>query len=397
MRAPLPAVGVSRKGEERLRSGHLWVFGDDLRDLPRELPAGSWVRILSRAGELLGTGTLNLGSRIALRAVSRFEEAPGREFFRKRLEEAWRLRDEAGLGGEAALRLVYSEGDFLPGLIVDRYGSVLCVQILTAGMEVVREEIVASLAERFPCRLLYERSEGGGRKKEGLPERKGPLLGEGVPREEVEMDGLRFLVDVETGQKTGFFLDQRENRRIVRALSRGRRVLDGFCSSGAFGIYALAGGAAEVLAIDSSEAAVAAAGENAARNGFEGRWEGKAADLFSELRALSASGRRFDLVVLDPPSFAKSREGMQGALRGYRDINRMGLSVLAPGGLLATASCTQRVDMAKWKEALRAAASDAGADLQLVAAGGQPPDHPVLLGVPESEYLKFAVYRTRSS
>jgi 23S rRNA (cytosine1962-C5)-methyltransferase len=162
-------------------------------------------------------------------------------------------------------------------------------------------------------------------------------------------------------------------------------------------VYALAGGADSVLAIDSSGPAVSAAGENAARNGFAGRWEGKAADLFAELRELAASGRRFDLVVLDPPSFAKSREGREGAVRGYRDINRMGLSVLAPGGVLATASCTQLVDVAKWKEALRAAAADARVDLELLATGGQPPDHPVLLGVPETGYLKFAVYQKRST
>lgn len=397
MRSPLPVAGVSRKGEERLRSGHLWVFGDDLRDLPQELPPGSWVRVHSRAGELLGTGTLNLSSRIALRVVSRGEEYPGKAFLRKRFEEAWGRRAEAGLGGETALRLVYSEGDFLPGLIVDRYGSLLCVQVLTAGMESVLPEIVESLAETFPCRLLYERSEGSGRKREGLAERRGPLRGGGDPREEVIMDGLRFLVDAAAGPKTGFFLDQRENRRIVRGLSRGKRVLDGFCSYGGFGVYALAGGADSVLAIDSSGPAVSAAGENAARNGFAGRWEGKAADLFAELRALAASGRRFDLVILDPPSFAKSREGREGAVRGYRDINRMGLSVLAPGGVLATASCTQLVDVAKWKEALREAAADARVDLELLATGGQPPDHPVLLGVPETGYLKFAVLKKRSS
>lgn len=397
MRGPLPSVGVSRKGEERLRSGHVWVFGDDLRELPRELPPGSWVRIRSRAGEPLGTGTLNLASRIALRLVSRAEAFPDEAFFRRRLEEAWKRRVEANLGTESAVRLVYSEGDFLPGLVVDRYGSLLCLQVLTAGMEAVRAEIVDALAARFPCRLMYERSEGGGRKREGLPDRKGTVRGEGDPREEVEMDGLRFQVDAETGPKTGFFLDQRGNRRIVRGLARGKKVLDAFCSTGAFGIYALAGGADSVLAIDASAPAVAAAGENAARNGFSGRWEGKAAELFAELRDLSASGRRFDLVVLDPPSFAKSREGREGAVRGYRDINRLGISVLAPGGVLATASCTQLVDVAKWREALRAAAADARADLEMIAAGGQPPDHPVLLGVPETEYLKFAAYRKRST
>jgi len=396
MPAPFPIIRLSRKGEERVRSGHLWVFGEDLRDLPAALPPGQWVRVASRAGEPLGTATVNLESRISLRLLSRGEAAPDEAFFRERFGQAWRWRVDAGLGDLPALRLVYSEGDFLPGLIVDRFGSVLCVQMLTAGMEAARDVIVPSLVGQFPCRLLYERSEGGGRKREGLPERTGPLAGGGPPREEIALDGLRFEVDVEKGPKTGFFLDQRENRRIVRGLAGGKRVLDGFCSTGAFGFYALAGGAESVLAIDSSAAAVSAASENGRRNGFLDRWEGRTADLFSELRELSAAGRRFDLVILDPPSFAKSREGREGALRGYKDINRLGLSVLSPGGILATASCTQLVDVAKWKEALRAAAADARADLQLLATGGQPPDHPVLLGVPETEYLKFAVYRKRS-
>jgi 23S rRNA (cytosine1962-C5)-methyltransferase len=211
----------------------------------------------------------------------------------------------------------------------------------------------------------------------------------------VESDGLRFLVDAEKGPKTGFFLDQRANRRIVRELSGGKTVLDGFCSTGGFGIYALAGGAASVLAVDASAHAVEAARGNAARNGFADRWEGREANLFQELRDLHASGRRFDFVVLDPPAFAKSREGREGAVRGYRDVNRLGLSLLPPGGLLATASCTQLVDPATWKEALRVAAADARADLELVAAGGPPPDHPVLLGMPETDYLKFAVWRKR--
>ncbi len=388
-------VRLGRKGEDRLRTGHLWVFGDDLRDIPPGLPPGAWVRVESRAGELLGTGMLTLSSRIALRMVSRGEAVPGVPFLRGRIGEAWRRRVDAGLGGENALRLVSSEGDFLPGLIVDRYGEVLSVQILTAGMEILRRGIVDVLAELFPSRLVFERSEGAFRSKEGLAERKGPLSGGGSPRAEIVADGLRFVVDVEGGPKTGFFLDQRENRRIVRGLSRGRRVLDGFCSTGAFGIYALSGGAESVLGIDASGPAVAAAAENAARNGFGGRWEGRTGDIFNELRSLASSGARFDLVVLDPPAFAKSREGREGALRGYRDINRLGLELLSPGGILATASCTQLIDVAKWREALRAAATDARVDLHQLAVGGQPPDHPILLGVPETEYLKFAVFQKR--
>jgi len=395
MTGALPEVRVSRKGEERLRLGHPWVFGDDLREVPEGMAPGQWVRVLSRSGEFLGTATANLSSRLALRRVSRGEAEPSRAFLASRIRQALDRRAEAGMGAERALRVVYSEGDSLPGLIVDRYGGILSVQILTAGMEVAREHILDALEGVLSPRLIYERSEGGGRRLERLPERKGPVRGGGPPVEEIETDGVRFLVDVETGPKTGFFLDQRGNRTIVGRLAAGKEVLDGFCAAGAFGLYALAGGAKRVLALDSSRPAVDCARENAARNGYADRWDGETADLFQALRDIEASGRRFDLVVLDPPSFTKSREGREGALRGYRDINRMGLSVLSPGGLLATSSCTQLVDVAKWKEALRDAAASARADLELVAWGGQPPDHPVLLSVPETEYLKFAVYRKR--
>ncbi|GAB4235052.1 MAG: class I SAM-dependent rRNA methyltransferase [Deltaproteobacteria bacterium] len=386
---------MGRKGEERLRAGHPWVFGDDLREVPEGLSPGSWVRVLSRSGEFLGTATFNLASRIALRRVSREDVAPSEEFLAKRLDEACLRRDEAGMGAEEAIRLLYSEGDFLPGVIVDRYGGILSVQILTAGMETVRGPLLDLLERRFRPRLIYERSEGGGRRREGLADRKGPARGGGSPRVEVVTDGVRFAVDVEAGPKTGFFLDQRGNRGIVRGIAGGKTVLDGFCASGGFGLYALAGGAKSVLAIDASRAAVETARANAALNGVSARWEGASGDLFQALRDLRDAGRRFDLVILDPPSFTKSREGRDGALRGYRDINRMGISVLSPGGLLATSSCTQLVDVAKWTQALRDAAADAGADLERVAWGGQPPDHPVLLSVPETEYLKFAVYRKR--
>ena len=397
MDAPLPAVQVSRRGEERLRLGHLWVFGDDLRGVPPGLSAGQWVSVTARSGEFLGTAMCNLSSRIALRLVSSGAAVPSKAFLKEGIRQALRRREDAGLGSLEALRLVYSEGDFLPGLVVDRYGALLSVQILTAGMELLRREIVSIFAETLSPRLLYERSEGAPRRLEGLPERKGALAGDGPPQETVTLDGCRFLVNVETGPKTGFFLDQRENRKIVRDLARGRSVLDGFCSTGAFGMYALAGGATSVLAVDVSREAVAAAGENAARNGFGDRWEGREGNLFHVLRDLAGGGRRFDLVILDPPSFTKSREGREGAIRGYRDINRLGLSLLAPGGILATSSCTQLVDMAKWNEALRDAAADARADVHVLARGGQSPDHPILLGVPETEYLKYTVLRTRGT
>ena len=393
---PLPSVRVSRKGEERLRFGHPWVFGDDLRDVPEGMPAGQWVRVLSRTGEFLGTATANLDARLSLRRVSREEVEPSAAFIEGRLRDALSRRSAAGLAKESAFRVMYSEGDFLPGLIVDRYGGILSAQILTAGMENVREAILDTLERVMAPRLVYERSEGSGRRLEGLDDHRGVVRGGGPPEEEIETDGIRFLVNVETGPKTGFFIDQRENRRIVRDLAEGKDVLDGFCADGGFGLYALAGGARSVFAIDSSRRAVETAHANAGRNGFISRWEGDTADMFQALRELAASGRRFDLVVLDPPSFTKTRDGRERALRGYQDINRVGLAVLSPGGFLATSSCTQLIDMTKWKEALAGAAADAGVDLELVAMGRQPADHPILLAAPETEYLKFAVYRKRT-
>jgi SAM-dependent methyltransferase/lipoprotein-anchoring transpeptidase ErfK/SrfK len=265
---------------------------------------------------------------------------------------------------------MYSEGDFLPGLIVDRYGDVLSVQILTAGMETVREILLDALERVYSPRLVYERSEGGGRRLEGLEERKGPVRGGGPATEEIETDGVRFLVDVSAGPKTGFFLDQRANRNILRRLAEGKDVLDGFCAAGGFGLYALAGGAKSVLAVDSSRQAVETARANADRKRLLVPLGGGERGPFPVASGHGGIGRRFDLVVLDPPSFTKSREGREGAIRGYRDINRTGLSVLSPGGLLATSSCTQLVDVAKWKQALADAAADAGADLELVAWGG---------------------------
>jgi len=391
----LKEVSVSRKGEERLRSGHLWVFGDDLREVPPGLPAGEWVSARSRAGVFLGTGILNLSSRISLRMVSRGEASPDASFLGSRIRDAIRRRDEAGMGGEPALRLLSSEGDFLPGVIADRYGSIVVLQVQTAGMERAREALVSALIDACSPRLLYERSEGPGRRQEGLPERRGVLAGDGPTSEELDIDGIRFRVDVESGPKTGFFLDQRENRRIVRELARGRTVLDGFSSTGAFGMYALSGGADRVLAVDASGPAIDAARGHAETNGYGTRWEGRVGDLFREMREMQGAGRRFGMVVLDPPAFAKSREGRAGAVRGYRDINRLGFSLLEPGGVLATSSCTQLIDMAKWMETLREAATEARVDAALLRRGGQPADHPVLLGMPETEYLKFAAFRVR--
>ena len=389
----LPEVRVSRKGEERLRSGHAWVFGDDLREVPAGLSPGQW------AGCAHGRGNLSGRRRSTLGPGSPFDGCPGRMSCRRRRSSgtgcARRPRGAPRRGwagnapcGSSTPRAISS------GVIADRYGDVLSVQILTAGMEIVRDLLLDVLERHFRPRLIYERSEGGGRRHEGLPERKGPARGEGSTREEIETDGVRFSVDVEAGPKTGFFLDQRRNRGIVRGLAEGKAVLDGFCAAGGFGLYALAGGAKSVLAIDSSRAAVETARANAALNGVSGQWEGEAEDLFQALRNLRDVGRRFDLVILDPPRSPSPGRGGRGRCADIGTSTGWGFRSSLPGASrhLVLHAVDRRDAMGRGPPGRGGRCRRRPREDRV---GGAAADHPVLLSVPETDYLKFAVYRKR--
>lgn len=293
-----------------------------------------------------------------------------------------------------AFRLVYSEGDLLPGLIVDRYEDVLVAQFLTLGMDVRRDMIVQALREVEAPAAIYERSDVPSRRYEGLEERTGLLWGKLPPQPMVMREnGLSFEIDVTTGQKTGYFLDQKENRRSLAPLVSGARVLDVFCHNGTFALHALRYGAQEVVGVDSSAQAVELARRNAELNGFAEAARFVEANAFDFLRELDRTGERFDAVVLDPPAFAKSKAHFESARRGYKEINLRGIKVVEPGGFLVTCSCSHHMPEDEFYRLILEAAADARRALRLVERRGQAKDHPVLAGVPETAYLKCFVFQ----
>ncbi|MDI3280109.1 MAG: class I SAM-dependent rRNA methyltransferase [Bacillota bacterium] len=389
----MAVVRLKRGEERRLRSGHPWIYASEVEEVEGEVRPGEVVEIQNSARHFLGRGYFNPRSRIAVRRLTELDEPIDEAFFRRRLLAA-RAHRERFCPGETAMRLVFSEGDLLPGLIVDRYGEVLVLQILTLGMERWREVVVGLLVELFQPRSIYEKSDVPARRHEGLEPVRGLLWGE-EPGEVVIEDGpLRFRVDVAAGQKTGYFLDQRLNRRLLEPLVRGGRVLDAFTYTGGFAVHAAFYGAREVWGWDVSAEAVDLARRNAALNGVASLCTFEVQNAFDGLRALAEQGPSFDVVILDPPAFAKAgrEEALAGAVRGYKEINLRALKILRPGGFLVTASCSHHIAPELFLHIVEEAAADAHCRLRRVALTGQPPDHPVLLGVPETRYLTFAVF-----
>ncbi|MEW6573265.1 MAG: class I SAM-dependent rRNA methyltransferase [Bacillota bacterium] len=379
--------------EKRVLSGHPWVYRTEVRDVQGGFEPGDVVEIEDARGRFIARGYANPASQIFIRLLTRRrDEAVGREFFRRRLETAGAYRAKV-VRNTTAYRLVNAEADFLPALIVDRYGDYLVVQFLTLGMERFKELVVELLVELFTPRGIYERSDVSVREREGLEPFGGLLYGEVPQFVEIEENGVRFRVDLHTGQKTGFFLDQRENRRAVAALASGASVLDCFCYTGGFAVSAARGGAASVLAVDASGAALGLAQENAALNGVSERCTFREANCFDELRRLTDAGAHFDLVVLDPPSFTKSKEALPGAIRGYKEINLRAMKLLRAGGYLVTCSCSYHLSEGLFLEVVGAAACDSRRTLRLIELRRQSRDHPMLLSAPETYYLKCGVFQ----
>jgi 23S rRNA (cytosine1962-C5)-methyltransferase len=383
------SVHLRKGADHRLRAGHLWVFSNELQDGFQSLPPGELVDVLDFRGSLLGRGTVNPHSLIAVRVFTRASEAIDGSFLRERIGKALSLREKL-LGGEANVcRLVYSESDGLPGLIVDRFEDVLVLQSNTAGMDRLLPSVIEALIALLNPRAILAANDAPVRELEGLPLERKLIRGTLQGPVQFEQDGITFLCDPLGGQKTGFFLDQRFNRRLAASFIRfGDCVLDLFCYTGGFGLYALKAGAAHVAFVDASEAALTLAREAVEANGFSGRAEFVKADIFELLKEL---GERFDMVILDPPALAKSRTKVPAALRAYRDLNARAMARVKDGGILATASCSGLVHTDSWLESLREGAHKAGRNLLVVARGTQSPDHPVLASMPETEYLKFAV------
>ncbi len=386
-------VYLKKKEEKRIRAGHPWVYANEVERIEGEGGNGDVAAVYDHAGLFLGKGYINHLSKILVRLFMDKKEDDGPELIKERIAEAWAYRQK--LGYENCCRVVFSESDRLPGLVVDKYADVFCIQVLTLGMEKRKDWIITALTELFSPAGIYERSDAEVRKKEGLQPFKGPVYGEFDPRVVITENGLEMIADLENGQKTGYFLDQKENRLALRRYVKDGDVLDCFCNVGGFSVNAAAGGAASVTAADVSERALADVQENAARNGFADRIQTVKADVFELLRTYRKEGRTFDVVILDPPAFCKSAAEVPKAYAGYKDINILGMKLVRSGGFLVTASCSHYMTQPLFEKMLKEAARDAGKTCRVAEIRTQAPDHAALLASDETTYLKFYVLQVR--
>ena len=424
---PYPRATITPKGEHALVKGHPWVYEAEVLFMEPapgldEVPNGCLIDVVNRKGSYLGTGLLSLRSKIRIRLITRnandtFDQA----FWKRKVAWAWEYR-KAVMGEDASCcRVLFSEADGFPGMVVDRFNDVLVAETLSVGMEQLKPVIFAALLEvlaedGIAIRGLYERNDAATRKLEGLEQTAGWFAGAaggnapasldplapGAPGTEgfgptdtqIVENGVRYEVDFENGQKTGFFLDQKYNRRAVAKLAVGKHVLDCFTHTGSFALNAAHGGAAYVNAVDISELAVAQARKNAQLNGLEEHMDFTAVNVFDLLPQLEAArDRTYDFIVLDPPAFTKSRKTIDRAARGYKEINYRAMKLLPRGGYLATCSCSHFMDTDRFKRVVSSAAHDAGVQLRQIEERQQAPDHPIVWGIPETDYLKFFIFQ----
>ena len=402
---PYPQITITPKGEAALVGGHPWVYEGEVTGLSGPVSDGQLVDVISRRGSWLGCGFFNSRSRIRVRVLSRNpNDRFDQTFWRRRIQYAWDYRKTVmGPEDSRCCRVIFGEADGFPGLTVDRFESVLVAQVLCLGMELIKEELFSLLLEVLRSDGqdvvgVYERNDVAIRGLEGMEQGKGwhPVGGEKVPdftAVDIEENGIRYTVDFENGQKTGFFLDQKYNRQAVAKLARGRTVLDCFTHTGSFALNAARGGAKHVTAVDVSEFAVACARENARRNGLSDVMECVAANVFDLLPQLEQQPKRYDFIILDPPAFTKSRKTTQRAMTGYKEINYRAMRLLPRGGYLATCSCSHFATEELFLKMLRSAAKDAGVQLRQIEARQQCCDHPILWGVEETNYLKFYLFQ----
>lgn len=399
-----PKYIISSKGARWVAQGHPWIFDAEVIS-GEECENGSLVDAVSENGKYLGTGFLSLESKIRIRLVSgnandRFDEA----FWRRRISYAWEYRKTVMAGDLDCCRVIFGEADSFPGLTVDRFSDILVTQTLSVGMERIKPmlfPLIVSVLRDDGQSIsgIYERNDVKIRELEGLPQNKGwfELDGEAKPQStvtEICENGIYYSVDVENGQKTGFFLDQKYNRLAVARLAKGKNVLDCFTHTGSFALNAAKGGAAHVTAVDVSSSAIELARSNAERNGLSDRMDFLCADVFELLPELQKNARPpFDFIILDPPAFTKSRKTVSNAEKGYKEINYRALKLLPRGGYLATASCSHFMPSELFVKMLRSAAFDAGVELKQIEMRQQAPDHPILWNVPETDYLKFYIFQ----
>ena len=405
MERPFASVTVTEKAARVLRGGHPWVFAGEVLTKENPCPDGEIVDVYTEKGRWQGAGFYNSHSLIRVRILSRnTNDKMDETFFRRRVRYALAYRQQVMGEDFAACRLIFGEADGFPGLTVDRFENLLVTQTLSLGMEKIKDmlfPLIVEVLEEDGEKIdgLFERNDVALREKEGLTQGKGwfPLPDKQTPESpitEICENGVFYRVDVENGQKTGFFLDQKFNRLAVAHLARGKRVLDCFTHTGSFALNAAKGGAAHVTAVDVSESAIEMARANAQRNGLTDRMDFLSADVFDLLPQLEAAHEKpYDFIILDPPAFTKSRRTANNAEKGYKEINLRAMRLLPRGGYLATASCSHFMPAERFERMLRSAAADAGVELRQIEARTQSSDHPILWNVPETDYLKFYLFQ----
>jgi 23S rRNA (cytosine1962-C5)-methyltransferase len=381
---------LRKKVGDRVVNGHPWIFGNELGDSEGEAAAGEIVDVFSYNGSFVGKGYFNPASQIRIRLLTRDKnETVNDEFFYNKIKAAWDYRQQIGYVENC--RLIFGEADELPALVIDKFNDYFVIQTLALGIDKWKDAIIAALNKIFKPKGIYERNDVPVRELEGLPQQKGFLSEPFDTKIIINENGLKFHVDIETGQKTGYFLDQQDNRRAIQHIVKGADVLESFCYTGTFSIHAAHYGAKSVLGLDISENAVNAARRNAELNGFEDICKFQAVNAFDVLKQWVKEGKRYDVVILDPPAFTKSRENIQKAITGYKEINLRGMKLTKPGGFLVTASCTNLVDPALFLKTIDMAAKDARRKLRQVTWQTQASDHPILWHIPNTQYLKFLI------
>ena len=394
----IQTIVTLKKGEGRtLKSGGMWVYDNEIDSILGSFDNGDIITVHDFDGYFMGYGFINTNSKITIRILSRKKENQiTEEFIERRVRNAWEYRKQTVDTG--CCRVIFGEADFLPGIVIDKFSDVLVVESLALGIDKLKPLILEKLTQIMAedgvkIRGIYERSDAKVRLNEGMERFKG-FIGESFDTKvEIIENGVKYIVDVEDGQKTGFFLDQKNNRASIHRISKGKKVLDCFTHTGSFALNAGIAGAASVLGVDASELAVEQARENAALNGLSDTVKFECADVFDLLPKLEEEGEQFDVVILDPPAFTKSRNSIKNAVKGYREINIRGMKLVKDGGFLATCSCSHFMDPELFAKTIKEAARGAHKRLRQVDFGTQAPDHPILWAAEESYYLKFYVFQ----
>lgn len=377
---------------KRVEGGHPWIYTDEIEEYDGEYTNGDLVEVYNFRHEFIGKGYINDVSKIAIRILTRdINEEINKDFFRKRLKDAWVYRKK--VIDTSSCRFIFGEADFLPGIIIDKFEDYYVIQSLALGIDRYKDLVVEILLEEYGAKGVYERSDANVRELEGMEQVKGFLSDPFDTMIQMEENGVKYYVDIENGQKTGFFLDQKENRKAIHKICKDADVLDCFTHTGSFALNAGIAGAKSVLGIDVSQHAVDFATKNAELNGIADKVKFECHNAFDILPLWSKEGRKFDVVILDPPAFTKSRDAVKGAVRGYKEINLRGIKMVKPGGYLVTASCSHFMNPDLFKDTIADAAHDARRMLRQVEFKTQAPDHPILWNSDESYYLKFYIFQ----